>query len=102
MFDVGANVDNPLLQEVLLETMKKQLTSQKPHRKTSATWAFFKVNDNQDVDLKQSQIMHCIVRHNEAVGFKILALCTRFRKDLITYNKACMIFGILKLIPEKP
>jgi hypothetical protein len=27
MFDVGANVDNPLLQEVLLETMKKQLTS---------------------------------------------------------------------------
>jgi hypothetical protein len=27
MFDVGANIDNPLLQEVLLETMKCQLTT---------------------------------------------------------------------------
>jgi hypothetical protein len=69
---------------------------------TSTTWAFFKVNDIQGVDLKQSQIMRCIVRHNETMGFKILALCTRFQKDLITYNKACMMFCILKLIPEKP
>jgi hypothetical protein len=76
MFDVGANADNPLLQEVLLETMKKQLTSWKPHQKTSTTWAFFKVNDNQGVDLKQSQIMCCIVCPDETVGFKILALCT--------------------------
>jgi hypothetical protein len=54
MFNVDANVDKPLLQEVLLETMKNQLTSWKPHQKTSTTRAFFKLNDNQDVDLKQS------------------------------------------------
>jgi hypothetical protein len=78
MFDVGANTDNLLLQEVLLETMKKQLTSKKPHRKTSTTWVFFKVNDNQGVDLQQSQIMRYIVCHDETMGFKILALCIRF------------------------
>jgi hypothetical protein len=108
--------------------MKKQLTSWKPYQKTSATWDFFKVNDNRGVDLKQSQIMCCIVCHgdffkvndnrgvdlkqsqimccivchDETMGFKILALCKRFRKDLITYNKACMIFCILKLVLEKP
>jgi hypothetical protein len=32
-------------QEVLLETMKKQLVWWKPHQRTSSTWAFFTVND---------------------------------------------------------
>jgi hypothetical protein len=34
--------------------MKKQLASCKPHQGTLVAWAFFKVNDNQGVDLKQS------------------------------------------------
>ncbi len=44
-------------QEVLLETMKKQLVWWKPHQRTSPTWVFLKVNDNQQIDLKQSQVM---------------------------------------------
>jgi hypothetical protein len=34
--------------------MKKQLAPWKPYQGTLVTWAFFKVNDNQGVDLKQS------------------------------------------------
>jgi len=51
------NDDSLPNQEELLETMKKQLVWWKPHQRTSPTWAFFKVNNNQHVDLKQSQVM---------------------------------------------
>jgi hypothetical protein len=34
--------------------MKKQLAPWKPYQGTLVAWAFFKVNDNQGVDLKQS------------------------------------------------
>jgi hypothetical protein len=37
--------------------MKKQLVSWKPHQVSLVAWAFFKVNNNQGVDLKQSPII---------------------------------------------
>ncbi len=57
-------------QEVLLETMKKQLVCWKLHQRTSPTWAFFKINDNKQVDLKQSQAVQCIACHRKIVGLK--------------------------------
>jgi hypothetical protein len=64
------------------------------------TWAFFKINDNKQVDLKQSQVAQCIVCHREIVGPKILALCTRFYKGLIAYNKCNGISAMTKHVEQ--
>jgi hypothetical protein len=39
-------------------------------------WAFFKVNNNQPMDLKHKQIMKCIICQNDSIGIKILAMHT--------------------------
>jgi hypothetical protein len=49
LLEVGVDVD-----EALLETMKKQMAPWKSHLGILLAWTFFKVNDNQGFDLKQS------------------------------------------------
>jgi hypothetical protein len=39
--------------------------SWKPCYRTLTTWTFLKVNNNQEVDLQQSQVMQCVVYHIE-------------------------------------
>lgn len=58
----------------------------KPFNRNSST--FFKVNGNLPVDPSDPQVMRCIVCHSSSVGPEILAMRTRCRKGLITYNKA--------------
>ncbi len=87
-------------QEVLLETMKKQLVWWKLHQRTSPTWAFFKVNDNQQIDLKQSEVLRCIVCHKETSSPNILALCTRCHKVLIAYSKCNRISVMAKHVEQ--
>jgi len=87
-------------QEVLLETMKKQLVCWKAHERTSPTWTFFKINDNKQVDLNQSQVVQCIVCHRKIVGLEILALCTRCHKGLIAYNKCNGISAMRKHVEQ--
>lgn len=59
----------------------------KPHQRTLNTWAFFKINNNQKVDLQHSQIMQCIVYHSETMGLKVIGLHIRYHKRFIAYNK---------------
>jgi hypothetical protein len=86
--------------EVLLETMKKQSIWWKPHQRTSPTWAFFKINDNKQVDLKQSQVVQSIVCHRQIASPEILALCTRCCKGLIAYNKCNGILAMTKHVEQ--
>jgi hypothetical protein len=39
----------------------------KPHRKTSLCWSFYCVNDNVEVDLVNTQIMHCILCYQNSI-----------------------------------
>lgn len=77
--------------------MKKQLVWWKPHQRTSPTWVFFTLNNNQQVDLKQSQIMRCIVCHRETTGPEIVALCTRC---CIVYNRSNGILTMMKHVEQ--
>ncbi len=49
---------------------------------------FFKVNNNQSINLTQNQIMQCIVCHNNVVGHETFALCTRLQKGFIIDHKS--------------
>ncbi len=73
--NVGTN--DLIVQEVLLENLRKQSKVWKPHHRTFHTRVFFKVNNNQPIDLGQNQVMKCIVCHNETICIKILVLHTR-------------------------
>jgi hypothetical protein len=63
-----------------LESLRKQIATWKPHYRNSPTWAVFKVNDNQHVDLFQNQTMCYIICHRGRVLPKILAMRTKCRK----------------------
>jgi len=58
------------------------------HYCNSPTWAFFKVNTNQHIDLFQNQIMGFSIFHSDVVPFEILAMHTRCKKGFITYYKS--------------
>ncbi len=91
----NTNNNELVVEEVLLESLKKQAKDWKPHHRNSTTWAFFKVNNNYHVDLNNFQIMQCIVCHNDMmVCLKILALGTSCCKYLIAYHK---INGIITI-----
>jgi len=49
---------------------------------------FFKVNNNQLVDLSQNQIMRCIIYYSDIAPSKILAMHIRCKKGLIAYHKS--------------
>jgi hypothetical protein len=72
--NVGTN--DLIMQEVLLENLKKQAKVWKPHHRTFHMRVFFKINNNLHVDLGQNQVMRCIVCHNETICIKILVLHT--------------------------
>jgi hypothetical protein len=73
--NVGTN--DLIVQEVLLENLRKQAKVWKPHHRTFHMKVFLKVNNNQPIDLGQNQVMKCIVCHNETICIKIMGLCTR-------------------------
>jgi hypothetical protein len=50
---------------------------EKPHQRTLNTCEFFKINNNQKVDLQHSQIMRCIVYHSETMDLKVIGLQIR-------------------------
>ncbi len=66
------------------------------HYYNSITWAFFKVNDNQLVNLFENQIMKCIICQNEIIPPEFLAMHTRCRKGLIAYHKSNGIIAMKK------
>jgi hypothetical protein len=71
-----------------LEDLQKQRVVQKLHYPNSCiTWAYFKVNNNQPMDLFQNQITRCIICHNNATPPIILAMHIRCRKGVIAYHK---------------
>jgi hypothetical protein len=49
--------------------------------------AFFKVNNNQPMDLSQKRIMRCIICYNDVAPLEILTLHIRLKKNYITYHK---------------
>ncbi len=98
LFNVGIN--ELIMQEMLLKNLKKQVKLWKLHKRTSQTWAFFKVNNNQHVDLGQSQVMRCIVWQSGMVGPNILALHTRCHKGFIMYHKVNFISTMKKQMEQ--
>ena len=50
--------------------------------------AFFVSNHNEPIFVAKPQVLRCLLCHSDALGADILALKTRGRKGLITYNKA--------------
>ncbi len=48
----------------------------------------FKMNNNQPMDLEHNQIMRCVIDHNDYASPKILFMCTKRKKGLITYHKS--------------
>jgi len=79
--------DDAYIIETHLKVLWKQKLFWKPHYSTSFTWAFFKVNNNELMDLDYNQIMRYIICHNDFVGPKILIMCTKCKKRLISYDK---------------
>ncbi len=60
----------------------------KPHYCNSRTWVYFKVNNNQPMEISQNQIMKCVICQNDIIPLEILSMHTRCRKDLIAYHKS--------------
>jgi hypothetical protein len=58
--------------------------------------AFFKVNDNQPMDLSQNQIMCYIIYHSGMALPEVLAMRTKCKKCLITYHKSIGIMIMKK------
>ncbi len=57
----------------------------KPHGRTSLCWSFYYISDNAKVDLKNIQIMHCILCYQTFVcGINPR---TQMRKGLISCYK---------------
>ncbi len=71
-----------------LKNLEKQHAAWKPYKRNLPTWAFFKVNKNQPINLFQNHTMWCIVCHNNVVGLEILALRTKLQKGLSAYHKS--------------
>lgn len=63
-----------------LEGLWKQRVAWNLHYPNSPTWAFFKINDNQPMDLCQNQTMCYIIYHSGWTPPKVLAMCIRCRK----------------------
>jgi hypothetical protein len=70
-----------------LENLQKQRFFLKPHNRTSFTWAFYNINNNQPMDLDHNQIMICVICHHDFIGPEILAMHIKCNKRLITYHK---------------
>jgi hypothetical protein len=79
--------DDAYITKMCLENLHKQRFFLKPHYYTSFTWAFFKVNNNQLLDLKHNQIMKCIICHHDYVSPKILVMHTRCK----TWKDKCKV-----------
>jgi len=58
--------------------------------------AFFKVNDNQLMDLSQNQIMCYIIYHSGTASPEVLAMCTKCKNCLIAYHKSNGIMTMKK------
>jgi hypothetical protein len=72
--------------KIMKENLKKlhfQKQIWKTHGKTSLCWTFYYVKDNVEVDLINTQIMHCILSYqNLVIGINPR---TQARKRLISY-----------------
>ncbi len=98
---LGSKATNAHILEVHLEELKKQGISWKPRSHLSLPWAFFKVNNNQPIDLNANQIMRYIIYHNQVCGRESLALCMRCYKGFITYHKANGITAMKKYVEDE-
>jgi hypothetical protein len=57
----------------------------KPHDITSLCWSFYCVNDNVEVNLVNTKIIHCILCYqNLVIGINPR---TQVKKELISHNK---------------
>ncbi len=55
-------------------------------------WAFYYVNDNTNVDLKNAQIMHCILCNKNPINATNLR--TQAKSELISYFKTIGISSL--------
>lgn len=76
--------------------LKKQGFAWKLHNCKLMTWAFFKISNNQPIDLNVNQIMICIICNNHMCNLKILASCIECHKGFIAYYKANGIIAMKK------
>jgi hypothetical protein len=44
--------------------------------------------------------MRCIICHSDSIGFEILAMCRRYRKGLIAYQKCNEITSMKKHVED--
>ncbi len=78
--------------KINLRKLQAQRKSQKPHGRLSLCWNFYLVNGNAKVNLKNTQIMCCIICYQEPIiriNLKIQA-----KKGLIFYYKTNQITSI--------
>ncbi len=98
--ELGSIATNAHILQMHLE-LKKQGITWKPHSHLSLSWAFFKVNNNQPIDLDANQIMGCIIYHNQVCSRESLALCMRCYKGFNTYYKVNGIIAMKKHVEDE-
>jgi hypothetical protein len=69
-------------------SLKLQAIEWKSYNLNLSTWAFYKVNDNQVVNLEMNQQMRCIICHSQMSNLKILTLHRKLCKGFIKYHKS--------------
>ncbi len=82
------NIEGQNEQKTIQNNIKKlhvQRKFWKRHEKTSLCWAYYCVNDNTYVDLKNPWIMHYILCHNNPIN--AMNPRTQARRRLISYFK---------------
>ncbi len=87
--------------EAHLENLLKWRLTWKLHYHNSIIWAFFKVTNNQSINLFKNQIMKCIICHIEITFLKILAMHIRCGKGLIAYHKFNGIITMKKMLNDR-
>ncbi len=66
-----------------------------PHERLSLCWSFYCVNDNAEIDLENTQIMHYILCYYEPIiGINSK---TQARKGLISYYKTNGMTSLKKM-----
>ena len=72
----------------ILACLREQALFWIPWGRRSGPWAFFVLSNNEPILLDKPQVLRCLLGHSNALGADMLALKTRGRKGLITFNKA--------------
>ena len=90
-----ARVENDLVK------LQQQARFWMPWDRKSAPWALFMSNYNEAVSLNKPQVLCCLLYPFESLGAHIVALKTKGRKGLVTYNKAHGTTAMMKHVKSE-